>query len=448
MSLLRQGKAQILTIYLGESDQWHGRPLYVAIVQLLREQGCAGATVTRAVAGYGAESRLHENEGWHWSSDAPLVIQVVDQPARLRHLLPQLQEMLDGGLMILQEIEVLKYTHARSHGLPTKLQVRQVMATTITTVRPDVALATVIDLLLHAAFRVLPVVDEQRHLQGIISTGDLITAGVLPMRRGLVRTALTLDSASAETVGTPLEQARQSSRVARDIMNTDVRSIAPTQSIREAARIMLETGLRRLPVVEADGTLVGILGRADLLQVIVTSPLMHQQSSSGAQSLERAKQAPGVPAQQQPVANYVTRDVSIVGEQAPMADVIDALIISPFKRVIVVDEARRVQGIISDVDVLARVQEEVRPRLLTILAGWARGTAGRLPTGALRPPQGKAHVAADIMNREVVTVPETTSVQETIEHMMVTRRKVLPVVDAQGRLVGVVGRSDLLPILL
>ncbi|MDQ2907319.1 MAG: DUF190 domain-containing protein [Chloroflexota bacterium] len=447
MSLLRQGKAQVLTIYLGESDQWHGKPLYVAMVQFLREQGCAGATVTRAVAGYGAESRLHASEGWHWSSDAPLVIQVVDQPARLRHLLPQLQEMLDGGLMTLQEIEVLKYTHARSHGLSTKLQVRQVMATTITTVGPDAALATVIDLLLHAAFRVLPVVDEQRHLQGIISTGDLITAGVLPMRRGLVRTALTLDNASAETVGTPLEQARQSSRVARDIMNRDVRSIAPTQSIREAARIMLETGLRRLPVVEADGTLVGILGRADLLQVIVTSPLLNQQSS-GVQSLERAQQTSDVPAQQQPVANYVTRDVTTVGEQAPLADVIDALIISPFKRVIVVDEARRVQGIISDVDVLARIQEEVRPRLLTLLTGWARGAQGRLPTGALRAPQGKARVAADIMNRDVVTVPETTSVQQTIEHMIVTRRKALPVVDVQGRLVGVVGRSDLLQILL
>ncbi|MDQ2718068.1 MAG: CBS domain-containing protein, partial [Chloroflexota bacterium] len=281
-----------------------------------------------------------------------------------------------------------------------------------------------------------------------ISTGDLITAGVLPMRRGLIRTALALDSASAEIVGTPLEQARQSSRVARDIMNKDVRSIAPGQSIREAARLMLETGLRRLPVVEADGTLVGILGRADLLQVIVTSPLMNQDRSGGARPLERAQQVSDIPAQQQPVANYVTRDVTTVGEQAPIADVIDALIISPFKRVIVVDEARRVRGIISDVDVLARMQEEVRPRLLTMLAGWARGTAGRLPTGALRAPQGKARVAADIMNREVVTVPETTPVQETIEHMMVTRRKALPVVDAQERLVGVVGRSDLLQILL
>ncbi len=88
MILLRQGKAQELTIYLGESDQWQGTPLYVAIIQFLRSQGCAGATATRAVAGYGAGARLHAGGGLRWSSDASIVIKVIDQPARLRRLLP------------------------------------------------------------------------------------------------------------------------------------------------------------------------------------------------------------------------------------------------------------------------------------------------------------------------------------------------------------------------
>ncbi len=240
MSLLRQGKAQALTIYIGESDQWQGTPLYVALVQFLREQGCAGATVTRAVAGYGAGARLHESAGWHWSSDAPLVIQVVDQPDRLRRLFPRLQEMLSGGLMTLHEVEVLKYTHARRRGLPTKLPVRQVMETAITTVSPDTPVAAVVDLLMEATFRALPVVDDQQRLQGIISIGDLIKAGVLPMRRGLVKTALELDSLTAEAIETPLEQARRSTRTAQDIINRDVRTIGPGQSIREAAQIMLE----------------------------------------------------------------------------------------------------------------------------------------------------------------------------------------------------------------
>lgn len=143
MSLLRQGKAQALTIYMGESDQWQGTPAYVAIMQLLREQGCAGATATRAGAGYGAGARLHESGIWRLSSDAPVVIQVIDQPERLRRLLPRLQEMLSGGLMTLHEVEVLKYTHARRRGLPGKLTVRQAMETPVTTVNLETPVARV-----------------------------------------------------------------------------------------------------------------------------------------------------------------------------------------------------------------------------------------------------------------------------------------------------------------
>ncbi len=448
MSLLRQGKAQALTIYLGESDQWQGIPLYVAIIQLLRDQGCAGATATRAIAGYGAGAHLHEQGGWHWSSDDTIVIQVIDQPERLQHLFPRLQEMLNGGLMTLHEVDVLKYTHARRRGLPAKLSVRQVMETLVTTVHLETPIAEIVDLLLEAPFRVLPVVDQQRHLRGIISTGDLINAGVLPMRRGLLKTARELDNQSAEMVAAPLAQARKSAQTAQDVMNRQVRTVMPTTSVREAAQIMLETGRRRLPVVENNGLLVGILTRADLLQVIVTSPLMSSHASSATQPLQHSGSLTHTPPQQRAIIEYISTDVRTVSEQTPLAEVIDALILSPFKRVIVVNAQQQVAGIISDVDILARMQEELRPGLLSMLTAWARTTPRRPATGTLHSPQGKASVAADIMNRAVITVTETTSVQDTIETMISMHRKVLPVVNTQGQLIGVVGRSDLLRVLV
>jgi CBS domain-containing protein len=451
LSLLRQGKAQILTIYLGESDQWQGMPLYVAIIQFLRDHGCAGATATRAVVGYGAGARLHESGGLRWSSDASMVIQVVDQPDRLRRLLPQLQEMLNGGLMTLHDVDVLKYTHAQRRGLPAKLPVRQVMETLVTTVEPDTPVASVVDVLLNAPFRALPVVDHERRLQGIISTGDLITSGLLPVRRGLARAALELGTLTAEAIETPLAQAQQSIHTAQDIMNRQVRTIRPDQSIREAAAIMVETGLRRLPVVEADGTLAGMLTRADLLGVVVTSPLMSPHASSATQPLRHTgslSQEASVPTQQRPVAEYLQLDVAAVGEEAPLAEVIDALIVSPFKRVIVVDNEQRVKGIISDVDVLARMQEDMRPRLLTLLTSLAQNKPQRSASGPLHGHSANAQIAANIMNRDVVMVAETATIQETIERMIATRRKVLPVVDAKGRFMGIVGRSDLLRVLV
>jgi PII-like signaling protein len=298
MSLLRQGNAQLLTLYLGESDQWQGGSLYVAIVQFLRQQGCAGATVTRALAGYGAGARLHLPKEWSWSSDAPVVVQVVDQPERLRRLLPTLQEMTQGGLMTVQEIEVLKYTHARRQGISPRLPVRQMMETALTTVPLETPVATLVELLLQAPFRVLPVVDEQRRLQGIVSVGDLINAGLLPLRRGLIRAARDLDAQTEQTLESSLQVAQRSPRRAQDIMNRQICTIGPDQSIREAAQILVKTRLRNLPVVSSDGILLGMLIRADLLQAIRTSPLMSPDARSGIQPLSRTHPLPGLLPQQ------------------------------------------------------------------------------------------------------------------------------------------------------
>jgi len=175
---------------------------------------------------------------------------------------------------------------------------------------------------------------------------------------------------------------------------------------------------------------------------------MSSDASTKTQLLGRDVGNGELPPQQRPIGNYASPDVARVSEQTPLHEVIDALVLSPFKRVVVVDDEQQVMGIISDVDVLAQIQAESRSGFLKWLTSWAKGTPERIPTGVLRPHTGKAHVAADVMNREVATVTEQTSVQQTIEYMMTTHRKVLPVVDAKKRLVGIVGRSDVLRILL
>ena len=447
MSLLRQGKAEALTIYLGESDQWHGMPLYVALVQLLREQGCAGATATRAVAGYGAGGRIHESGHTRLSSDASIVIQVVDQPERLRRLLPRLQEMVSGGIMTLQEVDVLKYTHARRHGVSAKLPVRQVMETQVLSAQLDTSIASLLNLLLEAPFRALPVIDDQRRLQGIISTGDLINANVLPMRRGLLIKARELDGETVESIEAPLEQVQQDSRTAQDIMNRQVHTVRPDTTIRDAARLMVETGVRRLPVVDAQRVLVGMLTRADLLRVVVTSPLMSANASSATQPLHSSGSLPShstLPAQQRPIANYMQATDATVHEQASLDEVMDALTLSPLKRVLVVDTQQHIKGIISDVDVLSHLQADMRPGLLAFLTG----QGSNRPRQSVNRSSNGLTIAATLMNANVVTIAETATIQETIERMLSSKRKILPVVDAHNRLKGVVGRNDVLRVLL
>jgi PII-like signaling protein len=98
-----------LKIYLGESDRFHGRPAYQAVVELLRQRGFWGATVTRGIYGYGKRSRLHSASVLRLSEDLPLIIEVVEAEEKVRAIVPELSEMVKGGLITLEAVSVLRH---------------------------------------------------------------------------------------------------------------------------------------------------------------------------------------------------------------------------------------------------------------------------------------------------------------------------------------------------
>lgn len=99
----------LLRIFIGESDQWHGRPLYEAIVLKARELHLAGATVLRGPMGFGANSRLHTAKILRLSEDLPMVIEIVDSREKIEALLPHIDQMVQEGLVTLEEVRVIKY---------------------------------------------------------------------------------------------------------------------------------------------------------------------------------------------------------------------------------------------------------------------------------------------------------------------------------------------------
>ncbi|TFG69567.1 MAG: DUF190 domain-containing protein [Thermomicrobiales bacterium] len=104
-------------IYIGEADHHEGKPLFQAIVALLRERKVAGATVLRGIEGFGASTHLHTTRLLRLAEDLPIVIEVVDQEDRLRALLPELDAMVGDGLITLEEVEVHTY---RASGATTR----------------------------------------------------------------------------------------------------------------------------------------------------------------------------------------------------------------------------------------------------------------------------------------------------------------------------------------
>jgi len=103
------GPAKLLTIYVGEADKWHGRPLSTALIERLRSEGLAGATVTRAIEGFGAASRIHSAHILRLSQDLPLVIEIVDKEERIERALSIVDEMVGDGLVTMSDVEVVHY---------------------------------------------------------------------------------------------------------------------------------------------------------------------------------------------------------------------------------------------------------------------------------------------------------------------------------------------------
>ena len=103
------GEQMLVRIFIGESDRWHHQPLHAALLERLRREGFAGATVFRGIAGFGARSIVHTTQILRLSEDLPIVIEVVDSEEHVRRLLPVLDEMVTEGLVTVEKARVLKY---------------------------------------------------------------------------------------------------------------------------------------------------------------------------------------------------------------------------------------------------------------------------------------------------------------------------------------------------
>lgn len=108
------GERVLLRIFIGERDKYKHIPLYEALVELFRKEGLAGATVLRGIAGFGAHSMYHTDRLLRLSTDLPIVLEVVDQMERIEAVLPTVEEMMDGGLITMEKVLVVRYARKRS----------------------------------------------------------------------------------------------------------------------------------------------------------------------------------------------------------------------------------------------------------------------------------------------------------------------------------------------
>ncbi len=340
-----QGKALRVIIYIGESDHYQGKALYMALLQFLKKEGAAGATVVRGLAGFGAHSRIHTATILDPSTDLPIRLEWIDQPDVVERLLPQVRRMVDDGLITVEEVDVVQYAPGRRPD-PLAQPVQDVMRVEVTAVNLHTAAAEVVTLLLQKGYRSLPVVDGNGRLQGIITDGDLLHRAGLETRLAL-QTEL-----SAADWQQQLAELREQGATAVALMTKPVISITTAALLREAVQQMVTHGLKRLPVVTDDGRLVGWISRVDILRT-----MEYHQPVADAE--------PEPPVTGATIGALLYRDVPTVSPTATLEEIVQALEQNRRRRAVVIGDDRRVLGIISDGDLLRRSQQAARPGLLT-----------------------------------------------------------------------------------
>ena len=425
------GLGKKVAIFMGETDQWHHRPAFMAILEFLRSEGCAGATVERGIAGFGANSRIKTASLLELSMDLPIVITWVDRPDRVEQLLPTLAEMAPAGLITVEDVQIYQYSSTLREGFPD-VKVQDIMTPEVSTVRPGATLAEVVEKLLDKPYTALPVVDDADQLIGIVSDTDLLERGDMEVSINLKR------ATDPELARSLIQRLRQNARKVSDVMTPNPVTISPQASLSQAARLMGKGSLKRLPVVNPEKRLVGILSRFDIIKALAAGYLPQ---------LRSPRETGHVRGGGRTVHDVMDAAVAAVAPDALLSQVLAILGQDPSQCVVVINSEREVVGIISDTDLISRMSPETHPGLLEKLVS-------KLPLGQrsidarshLQKSKGKT--AADLMTQPVVTLRADESIGTALALSAEKHIKRFPVVNEEGKLVGIVGRAELLSTLV
>ncbi len=300
--------------------------------------------------------------------------------------------------------------------LPATVTAAEVMSRDVRSVPPDAPLRNVIELLDGKIYRALPVVEDGRQV-GMITNQDLTSRGGLLARVELPAALPPEERASA------LSRIEKEGKTAREVMTKDPVTVQQDVPVSAVGALMAQRRLKRLPVVDASGKLTGVISRLDLLRTVA-------QGAPGAADESRPSGLRG----DLELSRVMRKDVPLVQPDAPLGEVLQAIVSTPVQRALVVDAEGRVLGIVGDEELLDRVTPSLRP-------GALRSLMRRLPFSQSHASPAEQHARA---TSPVATARENQPLRDAIAPMMKAPHKLVAVVDAQGRLVGAVDRVDIL----
>lgn len=403
---------QRVRIYINERDTHEGRALYLAVMERLRREGATGATALRGVAGFGAGHRVRAGGLVDISDTQPVVIDWVDRAERVARVMPMVEDLLQEAFVTIEELRAYRAA-LRSSGPFGGQTAGEVMLHTVVTGTPAMPIRDAVRLMLEASQPVLPVLDEQKRVLGLLTSEDLERRGgmVLPLR---LVAALTRDEQAA-LVGVMREQPLS------DVIVQDPRTVYIQSSIPQMVGTLIEWGLQILPVIDRNGQFAGLIGVEQALQTALTP----QRSSDSA--IRDAEPSP-------PVRLLMQTSVPSVPASAPVATALRQLLAAPERFLIIVDQGRPA-GVLSDEQLLKQLQSPLRDEWLTALR-----FVGTPPAFASAPDQ----LTTSMLAQSPPLISELATQDDAIRMMLENGHERLVAINDEGLLTGLLGRRALL----
>jgi CBS domain-containing protein len=414
----------VIEVFTSEEARHKNRPLYKAIVDYVRDRKIAArCLVTRGIAGCYENGEIATHGVEILTFNMPLKIEIVLPSPELSRVLPAVEEMVTDGIVVVEEM-VVRSHRTRSRLLPRQILARDAMTPDPVRVTPRTPAGEIVRLLAPAGFHGMPVVDDAGRPVGIVTQGDLIRRAGMPVRLGL------LSDLDPSNVAQAIES--MSGKTAAEVMSRPVITVPEDETVAAAVDLMIKHGIKRLPVANASGSLVGMLSRFDVFRTI-----SHEAPDW------RALRSPHLKVESlRTVGDIMFRDARTVLPDAPVEEVIRVIDTSDIQRVAVVDREGRFLGLISD------------KMLLSAFAAHRAGLwdylVSKLPFTEMGRKhkefvdQMRARTAADVMKRDAVVVHEDALIDEAVRVMTARNIKRLPVLDRDGKFKGMVSRDALL----
>ncbi len=414
----------VIEIFTSEEARYRGKPVPEAVIEMVRKKKIAArCMVTKGTAACYENGEQVTQRIVALSFNMPIKIEIVLPAAEKDAIVAAVVEMTTEGIVGIRDLHVHRH-QTRNHLIPRHFLVEAAMTSQPEKVYAHTSLADVIQLLLPAFFTGLPVVNADDTPIGIITHGDLVYRAGLPIRPGLLKSTgennLTgiLDSLRAKT--------------ATEIMSSPVTTIEASKPLTAAVEIMLNKRIKRLPVVDAKGRLIGMLSRFDVFKII----------SNETPNWKALGHPDVVVADQKTVADIMQREIKTVTPDTGVDHLIRIIDSEEIQRVAVVDDEGKFLGMISDGDLLA-VFLDRHPGVIEHFASLLPGIK-RIPFGSLPLEKLKHETASGIMQTNLTTVTETTGIEEAIRMMTENGLKRLPVLDGNGNFRGMISRDSLL----